>query len=147
MSESVSVRDLILSCTGLVTGLALGIVWKRRPHFPRDDPVNDVNYEDEFSMSQEPHKLVLCVRTDLKMQKGKIAAQVGHATLGAYKEAQRRHPQALRTWEGQAQPKIALQVPSRDQVTRLQNAAKRLNLTTYVVYDAGRTQVAAVRFE
>lgn len=98
-------------------------------------------------MTQEPHKLVLCVRTDLKMQKGKIAAQVGHATLGAYKEAQKHNAQALRTWEGQAQPKIALQVPSRDQATRLQNAAKRLNLTTYVVYDAGRTQVAAVRFD
>lgn len=140
-------RDLIVSCTGLVTGLALGIVWKRRPHFTRDDEINDINSEDEYSMTQEPHKLVLCVRSDLKMQKGKIAAQVGHATLEAYKEARRRHPQALKTWEGQAQPKIALQVPSRDHAMRLQNAAKRLNLTTSVVYDAGRTQVAAVRFD
>ena len=31
-------------------------------------------------------KMVLVVREDLKMGKGKIGAQCGHATLGAYKE-------------------------------------------------------------
>jgi PTH2 family peptidyl-tRNA hydrolase len=31
-------------------------------------------------------KMVLVVREDLKMGKGKIGAQCGHATLGAYKQ-------------------------------------------------------------
>ena len=32
-------------------------------------------------------KMVLCVREDLKMGKGKIGAQCGHATMGGYKQA------------------------------------------------------------
>lgn len=89
------------------------------------------------------HKLVLCVRTDLKMQKGKIAAQVGHATLGAYKSAARKCPAVLRAWERNAQPKIALQIRSRAEATQLESAARRKGLVTYVVHDAGRTQIAA----
>jgi len=34
------------------------------------------------------YKLVLCVREDLKMSVGKIAAQCSHATLGVYKRIQ-----------------------------------------------------------
>ena len=37
-----------------------------------------------------PHKMVALVRSDLGMGLGKVAAQVSHATLGAYKRAQRR---------------------------------------------------------
>ena len=36
---------------------------------------------------EERYKLVFLVRTDLGMGVGKIAAQVGHATLGAYKQS------------------------------------------------------------
>jgi hypothetical protein len=43
-------------------------------------------------VSFEKHKMVLCVRTDLKMGKGKIAAQCGHAVLGSYKQALRKTP-------------------------------------------------------
>eukprot|EP00349_Pseudokeronopsis_sp_Brazil_P001909 CAMPEP_0202958722 /NCGR_PEP_ID=MMETSP1396-20130829/2991_1 /ASSEMBLY_ACC=CAM_ASM_000872 /TAXON_ID= /ORGANISM="Pseudokeronopsis sp., Strain Brazil" /LENGTH=63 /DNA_ID=CAMNT_0049676917 /DNA_START=202 /DNA_END=393 /DNA_ORIENTATION=+ len=35
---------------------------------------------------QEDIKMVLVVREDLKMGKGKIGAQCGHATLGAFEE-------------------------------------------------------------
>lgn len=89
------------------------------------------------------HKLVLCVRTDLRMQKGKIAAQVGHATLGAYKAAARAAPAALRAWERSAQPKIALQIASHAAARQLDAAARRKGLVTYMVHDAGRTQIAA----
>ena len=32
-------------------------------------------------------KMVLVIRSDLKMGKGKIGAQCGHAVLGAYRQA------------------------------------------------------------
>ena len=48
-------------------------------------------------------KMVLVVRTDLGMGVGKIAAQVGHAVLGAYKNILEsndiRHKEALFNWE------------------------------------------------
>ena len=56
------------------------------------------------------HKMVLVVRTDLKMGKGKVCAQVGHATLGAYQRALRRAPAAVRAWSRFGQAKIALKV-------------------------------------
>lgn len=42
--------------------------------------------------SAEEHKLVLVVRTDLGMGKGKIAAQCGHASLACYKRALKYTP-------------------------------------------------------
>uniref|UniRef100_A0A7S1XF27 peptidyl-tRNA hydrolase n=1 Tax=Compsopogon caeruleus TaxID=31354 RepID=A0A7S1XF27_9RHOD len=88
-------------------------------------------------------KLVFCVRTDLKMTKGKIAAQCGHATLGAFKVAQRKDPNALGLWEAEAQAKIALQIKSAAEAVTLERKARALQLPTYMVYDAGRTQIAA----
>lgn len=154
MSLFLSGRESIMVVVGVTTGFAMGVVSKiffsRQPLLPA---VSDIDSDDEGnvmmvpapSSSTEPHKLVLCVRTDLKMQKGKVAAQVGHATLGAYKAASRHNPAALRFWENEAQPKIALQISSLKEATDLQRHAKRLGLVTYMVYDAGRTQIAAVR--
>jgi len=55
------------------------------------------------------YKLILIIRTDLKMGKGKIAAQCSHAAVAAYKAA-RKHPKILRAWEKSGQAKITLKV-------------------------------------
>ena len=54
----------------------------------------------------ENTKMVLVVRMDLKMGKGKAAAQCCHATLSAYKQAKRKCPDTLRAWESNGQPKV-----------------------------------------
>lgn len=91
----------------------------------------------------EESKLIFCVRTDLGMTPGKVAAQVGHATLGAYKAARSKTPGLVRAWERSAQPKIALAVGSEREANALHNSARRLGLPVYMVVDAGRTQIAA----
>ena len=58
----------------------------------------------------EEYKMVLCVRMDLKMGKGKMCAQCGHAAVGAVRTASMRVPNQLRRWERYGQPKIALKV-------------------------------------
>ena len=40
------------------------------------------------------------------MGKGKIAAQVGHAVLGAYKKCEQSAPSAIRWWEQLGQAKV-----------------------------------------
>ena len=55
-------------------------------------------------------KMVLVVRTDLKMGKGKAAAQCSHAAVGAYKIAKKNSPSILRAWERMGQPKIVTKV-------------------------------------
>ena len=54
--------------------------------------------------------MVILVRKDLKMEKGKIAAQCGHAVLGCYRLAQRYQPEMLRQWFMFGQAKVALKV-------------------------------------
>ncbi|KAJ0014313.1 hypothetical protein Pint_21050 [Pistacia integerrima] len=87
-------------------------------------------------------KMVLVVRNDLKMGKGKIAAQCSHATLGLYKKLLRRAPNALNRWEMCAQPKVVLKIESEEDMLVLQERAKSLELPTHITIDAGRTQIA-----
>uniref|UniRef100_A0A6T8BEQ0 peptidyl-tRNA hydrolase n=1 Tax=Cryptomonas curvata TaxID=233186 RepID=A0A6T8BEQ0_9CRYP len=77
------------------------------------------------------------------MGKGKIAAQCGHAVLGAYKRCMRSAPSALQTWERLGQAKICLQGPTESEMEDIESKAKGRGLVTYFVTDAGRTQIAA----
>uniref|UniRef100_A0A7N0TBF7 peptidyl-tRNA hydrolase n=1 Tax=Kalanchoe fedtschenkoi TaxID=63787 RepID=A0A7N0TBF7_KALFE len=90
----------------------------------------------------EDFKMVLVVRNDLKMGKGKIAAQCSHATLGLYKKILHRAPKALQRWEMCGQVKVVVKIESEEDMLSLQERAKSLHLPTHVTIDAGRTQIA-----
>lgn len=98
---------------------------------------------------KEECKLVLVVRTDLGMTKGKIAAQASHATLACYKVLTRAAAKSdaaarlLRRWERMGQAKIAVQVKSQEELEELQGVARSLGVTAEAIHDAGRTQIAA----
>ncbi|KAL6153366.1 hypothetical protein ACJQWK_11198 [Exserohilum turcicum] len=94
---------------------------------------------------QEECKMVLVVRTDLGMTKGKIGAQCGHATLACYKHFLRTAPdsQILKRWEIKGQAKVALQVKSEEELELLQAQALSLGLVAHIIHDAGRTQIAS----
>ncbi|KAF7861451.1 hypothetical protein EAF04_008016 [Stromatinia cepivora] len=93
----------------------------------------------------EECKLVLVVRMDLGMTKGKIAAQCSHATLACYQTISRRDPNSpiLRRWEREGQAKVALQVKSEDELDTLQAKALSLGVVAEQIVDAGRTQIAS----
>lgn len=46
-----------------------------------DEDNGELNLEDKVEPEEE-YKMVLCVRMDLKMGKGKMCAQCGHAAVG-----------------------------------------------------------------
>lgn len=96
----------------------------------------------KFSDCDGEHKLVLVVRSDLKMGKGKVAAQCAHAAVGAFSKAQKKDPAALEEWEYTGQAKIALKVDSEEELMNIYNSAKKAGLTTSLIRDAGRTQIA-----
>eukprot|EP00474_Spongospora_subterranea_P000723 CRZ01181.1 hypothetical protein [Spongospora subterranea] len=87
------------------------------------------------------HQMCLLVRKDLKMGKGKQAAQCAHATLGAYRRAVRLYPEAVWAWETFGQAKIAVQVENEQEMMEVKAQAEAAGICTYVVEDAGRTQV------
>jgi len=95
--------------------------------------------EDKAS---EGAKMVLCVRKDLGLSVGKIAAQCSHATLGLYKLMRNHFGQLLDTWEGSASAKIVLEVEDEATMLKLQEAATALGLPTHIVCDAGKTEIA-----
>ncbi|KJA25973.1 hypothetical protein HYPSUDRAFT_199214 [Hypholoma sublateritium FD-334 SS-4] len=83
----------------------------------------------------EPCKMVLIVRTDLKLSPGDIASQCGHATLACYKALAKANPGLVRHWEYTGQAKIALKAKSEDQLLELEAVAKSLNLCARAVQD------------
>ncbi|KAJ6884331.1 peptidyl-tRNA hydrolase 2 [Populus alba x Populus x berolinensis] len=97
---------------------------------------------DKLADILDDFKMVLVVRNDLKMGKGKIAAQCSHATLGLYKKLLHRAPKALNRWEMCAQPKVVVKIESEEGMLVLQDRANSLNLPTHITIDAGRTQIA-----
>lgn len=88
-------------------------------------------------------KLVYCVRTDLKMGKGKLAAQVGHATLGIYKKNLKQKNNHLEKWGMTGEAKIVVKIKSEREMFQLKQRAEQMNMITHIVCDAGHTQVAA----
>ncbi|EJP66101.1 hypothetical protein NHJ13051_002658 [Beauveria bassiana] len=103
----------------------------------------------KLKLTNEECKLVLVVRTDLGMTKGKIAAQCSHATLACYKalagnpDADSTERKMLARWEKYGQAKIAVQVKSQDEMLQMCRKARGMGLTAEVVKDAGRTQIEA----
>ncbi|TXT04350.1 hypothetical protein VHUM_04117 [Vanrija humicola] len=87
-------------------------------------------------------KLVLVVNDSLKMTKGKIGAQCGHATLACYETLARSNPALISKWKMYGQPKIALRCADTDELEALARQARALNLCARTIQDAGRTQVA-----
>ncbi|KAI3821657.1 hypothetical protein L1987_09226 [Smallanthus sonchifolius] len=91
----------------------------------------------------EDLKMVLVVRQDLKMGQGKVASQCAHAATGLYSKLMQSHQNLLRRWEHCGQAKIVVTCKNQQEMNKLLEAAEEIGLPTYVVADAGRTQVSA----
>ena len=104
----------------------------------------------DWGISHAPFKMLLCVNQELydgtgksvKMKPGKVAAQCCHAVLGLYKRALRRCPGAVKAWEYTGQAKIAVKCPTESELQALKSDATARGLCSYLVHDAGRTQIA-----
>jgi PTH2 family peptidyl-tRNA hydrolase len=84
------------------------------------------------------HKQVIVVRRDLRLDKGKLAAQVAHASLEAYKKAE---PSAIEAWEAEGSKKVVVEANGLKELLDLQKKARTLGLPCSLIRDAGRTQL------
>ena len=71
-----------------------------------------------------------------------VTVAASHATLGVFKKLWRRRDPVLRSWEDCGQPKITLQVGSESALLGIYQTAKDNGVPTFIVVDAGRTQIA-----
>ena len=72
-------------------------------------------------------KQVMIVRRDLKMGKGKIAAQCCHGAIGAYKKSP---ADKIRKWENEAYAKVVLKVETLEELTELKKLADEKGLSS-----------------
>ena len=84
-------------------------------------------------------KQVILVRQDLKLTKGKMSAQVAHASVEAVLKSDKKDVQK---WRNQGQKKIVLKVKDLKELMKYLQHAKDDGLTTALITDAGHTHIA-----
>lgn len=145
----------IVSVVSIATGIFIGQSFQ-----PKSHPV--VNFEDLTSDEEEDDleidslplnstsgevRMVMIIRTDLGMTKGKVAAQCCHAAVSCYRKIASPNLASfnidlLNRWERGGQAKITLKCPSEEALYLLRNQAVEKKINCAIIHDAGRTQIA-----
>jgi PTH2 family peptidyl-tRNA hydrolase len=92
-------------------------------------------------MNEFEYKQVIVFRSDLKLSKGKIAAQAGHAAVSAAQEANKRHRTWWEAWLFEGQRKVAVKVKDEKELLEIEEQAKELGLPNALIVDKGLTEV------
>ena len=94
-----------------------------------------------LKLNDSTSTMVLVVRSDLKLSAGKIVAQTGHAAVEVALKAKRNESDLLTRWRSEGARKIALKTPDENSLKRLYGEATDAGLVTYLVKDAGHTEI------
>ena len=87
------------------------------------------------------YKMVIVVRTDIKMSKGKVAAQAGHAAVSAAEYARKNRPEWWMPWISEGQCKIAVKAKSEQEINELERKARNEGLPVALIVDRGLTEI------
>lgn len=89
-------------------------------------------------------KQVILVCNNLKLPKGKLAAQVAHASVEAVLKlmSSKTGQEIVRDWRSEGMMKIVLKVNDEKELFKHIQMAKDLKLPTSIITDAGKTVVA-----
>lgn len=87
------------------------------------------------------YKMVIVVRSDLKMSKGKIAAQAGHAAVTASEYARKNRPEWWNPWISEGQCKIAVKIKSEEDIIEIERKARNAGLPVALIVDRGLTEI------
>ena len=85
------------------------------------------------------YKQLIIVRNDLKLPKGKLAAQAAHASVEATLRSNQR---SVDSWRNEGMAKIVLKADDEKHLLMLLQRGKDAGLITALITDAGHTVVA-----
>ena len=85
--------------------------------------------------------MAILIRTDIKMSKGKILAQVGHAMVDATIKAYTKTTLFYK-WQADGEKIVVLKVPNLKTLDTIINIAERKGVHSGNVIDAGLTEVS-----
>ena len=83
-------------------------------------------------------KQVILVREDLKLPKGKMAAQVAHASVESVLKSSKSK---VDEWHSEGMKKVVLSVKDEAELKKYQQLAKTEKLVASLITDAGHTVV------
>jgi PTH2 family peptidyl-tRNA hydrolase len=90
---------------------------------------------------EEEIQQYIVVRTDLDLGKGKLAAQVAHASLQSFLETEKVNREIAEKWLNSGAKKIVVKVGNEDDLKRFFAAFKFKGIPCSLVEDAGLTQI------
>ena len=107
-----------------------------------------------MSMEQDYVKQIIVVRKDLNMRKGKLAAQVAHASMavllnkmqqvGFSFELDTYDDEAMFIWLDGAFTKIVVGVDSEEELLYIKEQAEKAGIVNALITDAGKTEFKGV---
>ncbi len=83
-------------------------------------------------------KQVILVRDDLKLPKGKMAAQVAHASVECVLKSSKSK---VDEWHSEGMKKVVLKVKDLAELKQYEKLARAEKLTTALITDAGMTTI------
>ena len=84
-------------------------------------------------------KQAILIRADLKLPKGKSAAQAAHASVEAVLRSDKK---TIEAWREEGMAKIVLKVKDEKELLQYVQTAKEKHLVASMITDAGRTVVS-----
>ncbi len=82
------------------------------------------------------YKQVILVREDLKLPKGKLAAQCSHASVDTILKSDKK---IIDLWRKEGGKKVVLKVKDEKELLKYKNIAEDKGLKTALIKDAGKT--------
>ena len=86
--------------------------------------------------------MVILVRQDLALPKGKLAVQSAHAAVEATLRALKTNKEKVILWRNEGQKKVVLKVKDEKDMLKFLQIAKDNQINTALITDGGRTVVA-----
>ncbi|KAA6361401.1 MAG: putative Peptidyl-tRNA hydrolase [Streblomastix strix] len=126
--------------SGAFATFVLHFLTKRKVKEIKQEKVDDQQLDLETLKTIKP-TFAIGLRKDLKMGKGKIAAQVGHASLSVYKKALKQNSELATFWRQSQDYLRVFYLNNEEELLLLNEQAEDAQLSSHFVCDAGRTQV------
>ncbi|EAY11478.1 hypothetical protein TVAG_248450 [Trichomonas vaginalis G3] len=162
-------KSIALSALSATAGIALGVYLteivenyrkKKEMAAYADDPVYaDDDAEEEEELYEEDDEdfitpnpttvvpenscAIFFINKSLKMRKGKISAQCGHASLGIFKKTAKVYPKVAAYWFDNKFDKVFFNINDQQQMEQYAQKALDAGYLFETIVDAGRTQIAA----
>ncbi len=87
--------------------------------------------------------MVIVTRQDLKLSKGKLAAQVAHAAVSCALTTKKNKKKWFTKWMDEGAKKAIVKTECEDDFIELKTKAELLHIETSLVSDAGHTEIPA----